>query len=201
MQEELGALFAARDGHFRYESGHHGARWLDLEGLFCQPQRIRPLANELAHRLRDAAAPTAVCGPLVEGAFLGLMVAEVLQLPFTYATPVAQPPRDGLYSVAYRIPAVLRPAVHGQAVAIVNDVINAGSAVGGAFADLTACGAHPVAVGALLVLGAWTARFTAAHQLQLVTLAALPHDVWTPATCPLCAAGLPLEDHGPDAPG
>ena len=46
-----------------------------------------------------------------------------------------------------------------------NEVINAGAAVGATFADLVACGARPVAVGALLVLGDWTARFTATHQL------------------------------------
>ena len=60
MQEELLSLLAARKGHFRLESGHHGDLWLDLELLCLRPQRIRPFAVELAKRLP---AVDAVCGP------------------------------------------------------------------------------------------------------------------------------------------
>jgi hypothetical protein len=30
MQEEIVSLLAARSGHFRYESGHHGDLWLEI---------------------------------------------------------------------------------------------------------------------------------------------------------------------------
>ena len=71
------------------ESGHHGDLWLDLELLCLQPERIRPLTNELAARLTKYGTEV-VCGPLVEGAFLALMVAAELRLPFTYSAPLPE---------------------------------------------------------------------------------------------------------------
>jgi orotate phosphoribosyltransferase len=33
-------LVAARHGHFRLESGHHGRLWLDLDSLFAESGRL-----------------------------------------------------------------------------------------------------------------------------------------------------------------
>ena len=52
MQEQVARLLPKREGHFVYESGHHGQVWLDLELLFRRPDRVRPLAEGLADRLR-----------------------------------------------------------------------------------------------------------------------------------------------------
>jgi orotate phosphoribosyltransferase len=146
----------------------------------------------LARRLAARGAE-AVCGPLVEGAFLAQMVAQELDAEFYFAEQFARPRGDGLYPVGYRIPAALRPAVRGKRVAVVDDVINAGSAVRGAFADLRACGARPVAVAALLVLGPPASAFAAGEGVPLESLAYLPNVLWEPPACPLCAAGVPLE--------
>jgi orotate phosphoribosyltransferase len=35
-------LLAARQGHFKLESGHHGDLWLDLDQLLGQPARLQP---------------------------------------------------------------------------------------------------------------------------------------------------------------
>src|SRR5262245_50670022 len=152
MRDELLRLLAARKGHFRYESGHHGDLWLEIPRMYLRPDRLRPLAAGLARRLAGYGVE-AVCGPLVEGALLAQMVAEELGAEFSFAEQFARPRGDGLYPVGYRIPAALRPCARGKATAVVDDVINAGSAVRGALADLRACGARPVAIGALLVLG------------------------------------------------
>jgi orotate phosphoribosyltransferase len=192
MSNELFSLIAARNGHFRLESGHHGSLWLDLELLMLRPGKIRPFARELAHRL--ATIPVAaVCGPLVEGAFVAQMVAEELDVPFSYTGPRACSERSDLYPLDYRVPAALRETVRDKPIAIVNDVINAGSAVGATYADLVACGARPVAVAALLLLGEWSGRFAAEQRLTLESIAALPNEIWTPDACPLCAAGQPLD--------
>jgi orotate phosphoribosyltransferase len=79
-------------------------------------------------------------------------------------------------------------------VAIVNDVINAGSAVRGAHADLLVCGALPVAIATLLVLGDAATHFAAEQDLRLISLAQRPNRIWTPEACPLCVAGMPLEE-------
>lgn len=74
MRKRIAELLPSREGHFDYESGHHGSAWLELERLFLQPQKVRPLAEELAGKLRRFQADV-VCAPLVEGAFVGLMVS------------------------------------------------------------------------------------------------------------------------------
>jgi orotate phosphoribosyltransferase len=78
-------------------------------------------------------------------------------------------------------------------VAIVNDVVNAGSAVRGALAELGACGARPVAIGALAVLGGSARELARGAGLALETLAELPNEIWEPARCPLCARGVPVD--------
>src|SRR5882672_6929534 len=70
-------LVSGRRGHFRLESGHHSALWLDLDPLFAEPLRIEPLVATLTNALRphDVAV---VCGPLLGGAFLAQLVAHAL---------------------------------------------------------------------------------------------------------------------------
>ena len=90
MQEDLMNFVHARRGHFRLESGHHGDLWLDLELLCLHPKRIQPFVAELARRLGTYRID-AVCGPLVEGAFVGLMVANELDVEFFYAEQFSKP--------------------------------------------------------------------------------------------------------------
>jgi orotate phosphoribosyltransferase len=77
-------------------------------------------------------------------------------------------------------------------VAIVDDAINAGSATHATFTALMALGARPVAVGALLILGEMALPFFATKNLAVESVARLANELWEPAACPLCAAGVPL---------
>jgi orotate phosphoribosyltransferase len=184
---------AGRRGHFRTESGYHTDVWLDLETLCRRPAAIQPLAREVAVKLR-AHAVDAVCGPLNEGAFIALMVAAELGCDFTYAERFADRAEDGrLFPVRYALPRPLRPLVACRRVAIVNDVVSAGSAVRGAFDNLRAHGAHVVAIGCLLVMGSAIDAFAEAHALAVETIERLPYQLWAPDTCPRCQAGEPLE--------
>jgi orotate phosphoribosyltransferase len=193
MQDQILKLLSARHGHFLFESGHHGDLWLDLESLFFRPELIRPLAAALASRLRTYDIEIA-CGPLVEGSFVGLLVALELGVEFVYSERFFRPTQDGLFPAGYRIPKALRSLVGQKRVAIVNDVINAGSAVRGTFDDLLAYNANIVAIGSLLVLGTSASEYASSKNVALEWLATHPNNLWTPSECPLCAAGAPLED-------
>jgi orotate phosphoribosyltransferase len=185
-------LLSARRGHYVLESGHHGELWLDLEVLCLRPREVRTLAVELAGRLRSLGIDV-VCGPLIEGAFVALMVAEELDVPFTYAEGRADADARGLFPVRYVVPGALRPQLSGRRVAVVNDVINAGSAVRGTIADLRACGAKVVVIASLAVLGESASRFAQSMGVPLVTLASLANEIWSASECPLCARGVPLD--------
>ena len=185
----------ARRGHFRLESGHHGELWLDLDGLFARPARLAPFVAELAEQL-SACGADVVCGPLVGGAFVAQAVAGRLGIEASWTERVAAPSHAGLYAARYRVPDALRGRLRGRSVAVVDDVVNAGSATRATIADLRACGARPVALGALLVLGEGAARLAAAEGLALASVEALANAIWAPDDCPLCGAGVALEEVG-----
>jgi orotate phosphoribosyltransferase len=190
MTIDLRDLLSLRRGHFQLESGHHGDLWLDLDALFQHPARIAPLIEELGDRLASHAID-AVCGPLTGGAFVAFAIAARRDLQFFPAERFAD-----ATGARYRIPASLRPRLAGVRIAIVDDVINAGSAVRGTYADLQSCGADVCALGALAILGPHAARLG----LPLERMLALDNTLWPPAECPMCASAVPLEDLAPTAP-
>ena len=168
-------LVPSRRGHFAYESGHHGDLWLDLDTLFVSPRRLRPYVAELASQLTPHGLEV-VCGPLTGGAFVAQAIAAELDIAFCWTT-----------AGSYELPAAFAPVVAGRRVAIVDDAINAGSAVSRTAAAVRAGGGHVVAVGALLLLGDPPDLGAPVEHL-----AALPSALWTITDCPLCHAAAPL---------
>jgi orotate phosphoribosyltransferase len=185
------ALMSARTGHFPLESGHHGDLWLELDTMFWEPAALEPLAHRLAERIRPH-APEVVCGPLVGGAFVAQLVAARLGVRFCH-TERASTGDGGLYAATYRLPAAQAARLPGLRVAVVDDVVNAGSAVRATLAALTSAGAQPVALGALLALGATPAAVAAAVGLPLEALSTRENQIWEPEHCPLCARREPLQ--------
>jgi orotate phosphoribosyltransferase len=181
-EHDVVGLLHTRRGHFLLESGHHGDLWLELDPLFTRPARLEPFAAELGQRLAGHGID-AVCGPLTGGAFLAQTVALRLDLEFSWSER-----SDG----GYRIPDPLRNGLAEKAVAIVDDVVNAASATRATLSELRACGARPVAIGALLTLGSAASQLAEREGLALEALAALPNTLWAPSDCPMCAAGKPL---------
>lgn len=186
-------IVAARRGHFRLESGHHSALWLDLDPLFANPQQITPLVNSLANALRPHEVST-VCGPLLGGAFLAQLVAHKLDLTFCFTERVVAPNSSGLYPVHYRLPSSFAQSINGKRVAMVDDVMSAGSALRGTYSELRSHAAEPVVAGALLVLGTTGLKYFAEEGVKVEALGREDYDIWLPAECPLCAAGAKVED-------
>ncbi|MEQ4207126.1 phosphoribosyltransferase family protein [Actinopolymorpha sp. B17G11] len=190
MRTEILDLMGVRRGHFLLESGHHGDLWLDLDALFENPTALRPFVHDLARSL-DVNRLDGVCGPLTGGAFVAQMLALELGVKFWF-TERTQPPREGtLYSARYALAAGQRVA--GARVAVVDDVINAGSAVTSTLSALRSAGAMPAALGALLVLGQAAEALASKHSVPLHSTARLDNALWPPAACPRCAAGVPLD--------
>jgi orotate phosphoribosyltransferase len=188
-------LTAARSGHFQLESGHHSERWFDLDALFAVPSRIAPLVGQLAESLRpyDVAA---VCGPLLGGAFLAQLVAQALDVEFCFTERVMPPNAAGMYQASYHLPSAFISRVRGERLAMVDDVMSAGSALRGTYTELQTHGATPVAAGAIMVLGNTGANFFRGQQIPVEAVFREAYSLWLPNECPLCAAGTPLEQVG-----
>ncbi|MGO4725205.1 MULTISPECIES: phosphoribosyltransferase family protein [unclassified Inquilinus] len=187
---ELRAAVAATQGHFRYESGHHGDLWLGLDALFVDAIRMRRWAAALAAEAACCGAEV-VCGPLTGGALLARAIAAELHLDFVHAERHVE---GG--AVRYRIPDSLGAVVAGRRVLLVDDAINAGSAVGLTLAELTRHDAVLAGIACLLTLGEAAGRIAREHGVPLVRLATLDRGMWQAGDCPLCAAGMPLEEQG-----
>jgi orotate phosphoribosyltransferase len=133
-------LARPRRGHFDLGTGYHGDVWLDLDALFLRPSLLRPHVRWLAGRPLGQHAD-AVCGPMEGWAFLAQAIADVLGTAFlpAYRRPALRP---GDVTAAYRLPRV-PGGIGGWRVAIVDDAVNAGTAVQACFRQVRDSGAIP----------------------------------------------------------
>ena len=177
-------LARPRRGHFDLGTGYHGDVWLDLDALFLRPARLRPYVKWLAERLRQH-SPDAICGPLEGGAFLAYAVADLLEVAFLagYRSPGQ--------ATGYHLPSV-PGGIGGWRVAVVDDAVNAGTAVAACLRELRAQGAIPVAVAALLALGEANAMVPARLGVPFYPAGTMPSRAWPAPECPLCADGVPV---------
>ena len=190
-------LISGRRGHFQLESGYHSELWFDLDALLAVPKLIDPMITQLAYLIRRHEV-AAVCGPLLGGAFLAQLVAKKLEVEFCFTERVMPPDVDGLYRASYRLPPALSSHVHGRRIAIVDDVMSAGSALRGTYAELESHGADTVVAGALMVLGNTGAAFFYEKQIAVEAVVRENYSLWHPADCPHCRAGTPLENVATD---
>ena len=182
----------AREGHFLLESGYHTNVWLTLDALFVRPQQIAPLVTALAARLRTHDV-SAVCGPLLGGAFLAQAIATTLDIEFFVTEPVSAN-AAGLFSARYRLPAGLERRIAGQRVAIVDDVISAGSSVRATVDAVSAGGGVIAVVGTLMALGRVGLDHFEGFAIPVEALGRRDFALWPPSACPLCQKGMPLQD-------
>lgn len=175
----------SRRGHFRLESGMHTDRWLELKTLFADTKRIAPMVDALAARLREYDFDV-VCGAMLGGAFLAQLLAHALGVEFWFTERQVT---NG--AVSYPLP----KAFDGKRrrVAVVDDVMSAGSAMRGTYESLIAAGAHPVVIAAFLILGDKGVDFFTKERIPMESLAREPFNLWQPSQCRLCASGVPLE--------
>jgi orotate phosphoribosyltransferase len=187
---EVRQLAHPRPGHFDLGTGYHGDVWLDLDALFLRPDALRPHLRVLAGHLRQHRIE-AICGPMEGGALLAFALADLLGTAFLPAYRRSGPGNADL--AGYRLPAV-SGGLSGWRVAVVDDAVNAGTAVLSCSRQLRDAGAVPVAVAALLALGDAPAIVAAAMSVPFYAAGSILSRAWRADECPLCASGAPLAD-------
>ncbi len=193
MTDDIFKTLPARRGHFLLESGYHTDLWFTLDALFVRPHNIAPQITALAEMLRPYQV-SAVCGPLLGGAFLAHALAAHMGLRFYFTQQMPSGTGDGLFAAEYRLPPELRRLAGGERIAVVDDCISAGSSVRATEEELIAAGASTVVVGTILLLGNEAVEHFSAHRVPVVALDQQGFNLWTPAKCPLCRTGAPLEN-------
>jgi len=193
MTDDIIQALPARRGHFLLESGYHTDLWFTLDALFVNPHQIAPQVAALAVTLRPYSV-SAICGPLLGGAFLAHAVATEMGLRFYYSEPAQLKADSGFFAAEYRLPPELRNRVRNERVAVVDDMISAGSSVRATVSELNAAGASTVVVGTMVLLGSHATEYFSARGVPLVALTCEKFNLWEPAECSLCRSGVWLEN-------
>ncbi len=148
---------------------------------------------------------TRFCGPVEGGAFLAYAVSDLLTAAFLpgYRTPGETagyhlPPAPGEIAGDHSRPAP--GGIAGWRVGIVDNAVNAGTAVAACAAAVRARDAVPVAVTSLLALGDASEAIPERLGVPFYPAATLPGRTWPAARCKLCVEGIPLSPAPHDQP-
>ena len=128
MGDDILKTLPVQEGHFLLESGYHTDLWFALEALFVSPAKLATPISLLATRL-GVHQPTAICGPLLGGAFVAQAIASKLSLNFYYTEAVSSGSEGEMFSARYVLTRELQRLVRGERIALVDDVISAGSSI------------------------------------------------------------------------
>jgi orotate phosphoribosyltransferase len=186
-------LARSRSGHFLLESGYHTDTWFDLDSLFVDTSLVRNETRRLAELIKPYNV-TAVCGPLLGGAFLAQALANELDLRFYFTAKSATVAQGSLFKVRYELSPSLRASIRGERVALVDDVISAGSSTRATMSELEHFGATVAVVGCLMLFGDEARSYFGSHGIEIVANSIRDFKFWESSSCPLCHAEVPLED-------
>ena len=202
--EESGAY---RQGHFKLKSGRHGDRYLEKFQVLQWPERVAEICGYMADMFGEAAGVTpidVVVGPTTGGVILAYEVARRLGTRGFFAESVSAP--DGSSHRELRRGFRIEP---GERVALVDDVVTTGASLLEMIPLIESTGGEIAATVVIVdrsgelasLVSPSTGRSYSANALWSLNL---PTYQPGPATCPGCAAGLPLEapgSSGTSAPG
>jgi orotate phosphoribosyltransferase len=187
-----------RRGHFLLESGFHSDLWFDLDSLFVDHNAIAPALDRLAGLLQPYDI-SSICGPLLGGAFLAQALAMRMRVRFYYTQPGSQNatvdvPEPRLFAARYQLPKELVSRVNNERIAIVDDVVSAGSSVRATLSALSEAGATVPVIGTLMLLGSEAKEYFSPRGVTLVSVTSQSFNLWRPEDCPLCGDRVELED-------
>src|SRR3954466_7324771 len=172
---------ALLEGHFRLSSGLHSNRYLQSALVLQYPEFATALGDAIAARTRHL-QPTAVLSPALGGIVIGQEVGRALGVRALFAER-----QDG--ALALRRGFTLASS---DRVLIVEDVITTGGSTRETIVVAEAAGAQVVGAASIVDRAADAARLGVPLQ-SLVKLQVAAHD---PASCPLCASGVPVVKPG-----
>lgn len=173
-------------GHFRLTSGLHSPEYLQCALVLQYPSHAEALGVELGERLRMLAGTAAidtVVAPAIGGLIIGHEVARAIGARFLFTE------RDADRKMTLRRGFACRP---GEVAVVVEDVITTGGSTAEVVEVLRAAGVKVLAAGSIMDRSGGAADVG----VPRAALETLKVQAWDPASCPLCAQGLPVVKPG-----
>lgn len=185
LYRQRGALL---EGHFLLASGRHSPKFLQSTTVTQYPEHTEAIAEALAQKVRqkvDVGKLDFVIGPAMGGVTLAYSLAKALGVRALFAEKgSAQDGKGAMF---------IREGLHlaaGERFVAVEDVITTGGSVKKAIVAAEARGAECVALCCIIDRG--LADFTG--RLEPLSLSRLEFPTYPADACPLCDAGIPLEE-------
>lgn len=178
LLEETGALLS---GHFRLSSGLHSPNYVQCALLLEKPAHAKAIGEALAAGIAPL-APQRIVAPALGGVIIGYTVAEALGVPFVFTER-----KDGVMTLrrGFRLPT-------GEGTVVVEDVVTTGKSTRETADVIEQHGGVVDGFASILNRSGVSNPFGMPYE----SLLTLNLETWAETSCPLCAAGAPL-----DAPG
>jgi orotate phosphoribosyltransferase len=202
---------ALREGHFQLKSGRHGDAYVEKFAVLSDPAATSELCGfwAVVFRVPDAAeqgAGTArvdlVAGPTTGGVILAFETARQLGVRAIFAEEVKD--AEGTTRREFRRGFRIEP---GERVLLVDDILTTGGALLAMLPAVEAMGGEIVECAVLVDRSSRDTNTltspTTGRTYPLRSLWRLDLPTYEPgaATCPLCAAGVPLQTPGSSGTG
>lgn len=177
----LQRLGAVLDGHFRYTSGRHGARYIEKFRLLEHPDITAQLCQQIADHFRPHQIDL-VAGPTTGGILLAHETAKALGTRSFFAE--SNPDDTRYFGRGFTFE-------QDQPTLIVDDVLTTGGSIRHTIDAVRHAGGKPVGVGVVVDRTNGAANF---DDLPFYACLSLDVPSWEPGpdTCPLCADNIPL---------
>jgi orotate phosphoribosyltransferase len=191
---------ALREGHFQLKSGRHGNAYVEKFAVLSNPAATSELCRFWAAEHRDDerhATVDVVAGPTTGGIILAFETARQLGTPGIFAEEVRA--ADGTVRRAFRRGFRIE---RGERVLLVDDILTTGGSLIAMLPAVEALGGEVVACHVLVdrsgedrttIVSPASGRV---YPLRALWRLDLPTYEAGNASCPLCAAGTPLETPG-----
>ena len=184
LEQQLQEENALLRGHFRLSSGLHSDTYVQCARYLRRPELAALAAAALAAQIQAAGLrPDVVVGPAMGGVVIGYELARQLGVPGIFTE------RDAEGQMSLRRGFTIEP---GEKVIIAEDVVTTGKSTLEVARVLRALGAEVLAVASLIDRTGGTGGLDFPHFALLAVQAA----TYTPESCPLCAAGVPVVKPG-----
>lgn len=167
-----------QEGHFLLTSGRHSPVFLQFSRLTQWPRELAPVAEALVAPVRSL-RPEAVVGPAMGGVVLAYEAARALGVRALYTE------KDGRGGMVLRRGFAVG---EGEPLLVVEDALTTGGSVRACLEAVRTHGGRVLAVAVLVDRSGGQVDLG----VPLYPLVSVSLPTYTPDTCPLCRAGVPL---------
>jgi orotate phosphoribosyltransferase len=113
---------------------------------------------------------------------------------FIYSEPRIISNASNEKSITYCIPNDYEEIIKHKHIALVDDVINAGSSIIATMNELLKYQSYIEVVGTPLAIGSFYDRMILNNEIPIKALKRMKTNIWPPRECPLCKAGQPIDN-------